>query len=78
MRISELNRGIVITALAAALSVGPTFGVDAFDRKNAETRKESPWLMMSSETPTATGMISMATRSNNANMKAPWPAMKKE
>ena len=43
MRISELNKGIVIAAFTAILAVGSTVEAPAFDRKNAETKKESPW-----------------------------------
>ena len=43
MRIFKLNRGILIEVLAATLSAGFAPEAPAFDRKNAEERKQSPW-----------------------------------
>lgn len=43
MRIYRLIRGIHIAALAAILITGTSFDAPAFDRKNAETKKQSPW-----------------------------------
>ncbi len=38
-----MNKGVVVAALSAVLAVGSAVEAPAFDRKNAETKKESPW-----------------------------------
>ncbi|MEZ5811212.1 MAG: tetratricopeptide repeat protein [Rhizobiaceae bacterium] len=43
MRISEVNRGVIIAAAAAILLGGTAQQALSFDRKSAESKKESPW-----------------------------------
>ena len=43
MRIFELNRAVYIAAAAAIAITGATVSASAFDRKVAETKKQSPW-----------------------------------
>ncbi len=43
MRIFELNRAVYIAAAAAIAITSTTVSASAFDRKVAETKKQSPW-----------------------------------
>lgn len=46
MRIFELTKGLSIAVAAALMLTGLTSQAPAFDRKNAEAKKESPWSVL--------------------------------